>query len=756
MNKIKLDIQKFASVQTARYEGRYLKLTVTETETSIENNTSTITWLFESIGGSSPYYTIYNWSVKVAGQQIYEKTTTTWSSEKFPAKKGSKTGTLTIKHKADGTADPVSFTLTGKVYSNGTASFTGSLNLTTIPRASQPTIDDTTPELGQQITITTNRVSNTFTHTLRYQFGNATGTIATDVAETATWTPAITLAQQIPNAESGTGTIYCDTYSGTTLIGTKSVNFTASVPANITPSISLSNPTIGGSAPAGWGIFVKGKSTASYTITGTGNQGSTITEYYSTISGFTYTTAQVTTGLLLTPGTNTITASVKDSRNRLATTSRDITVIDYYNPSFATVEIHRYNANGNQDDNGEYLYYHFTGSVSSCSGNNKGTFKIGYRVKNTGNYTYITIASNQESIDISRYLTANGTASGQKIQFLNTQTYDIIFTITDAFTTTENLQELDTGFDLMNFNPSGQAMAIGKVSEAGANERKLEIAMDTQIEGQVKATGSLITTGNDTGVICDNQNAQTPRKTKYTVSNTGGAGIYDMTNSNWVVLSETNQNVSIPHQTSIGGALNMGGDINTQGHDLSLNTTGSSSNNSGDIIWKYGNGNEKARIWTDDTQTSSSKELNYRSNDSNGNNLVTTKLATLENLHEYNVLWGPGYYYMTAGHTINLSQKVSEQKSGIVLVWQAYSNGAVQTYDFNFTFIPKWQVSVNPSRGVSCFLTNGTGAKIGTKYVYVHDDKIEGNNANDDGATSRTSGITTTNNYWVLTHVIGV
>ena len=120
------------------------------------------------------------------------------------------------------------------------------------------------------------------------------------------------------------------------------------------------------------------------------------------------------------------------------------------------------------------------------------------------------------------------------------------------------------------------------------------------------------------------------------------------------------------------------------------------------------------------------------------------------------ILWGPGYYYMTAGHTINLSQKVSEQKNGIVLVWQAYVDGAVQTYDFNFTFIPKWQVSVNPSRGVSCFLTNSSCAKIGTKYVYVHDDKIVGNNVNDDGATKRATGITTTNNYWVLTHVLGV
>ena len=120
------------------------------------------------------------------------------------------------------------------------------------------------------------------------------------------------------------------------------------------------------------------------------------------------------------------------------------------------------------------------------------------------------------------------------------------------------------------------------------------------------------------------------------------------------------------------------------------------------------------------------------------------------------VLWGPDYYYMHAGQTATLSQKVSEQKSGIVLVWQAYSNGAAQTYYFNFTFIPKWQVSVNPSRGVSCFLTDSTAGVIGTKYVYVYDDKIVGNDANSNGATKRNSGITTTNNRWVLTHVLGV
>ena len=123
------------------------------------------------------------------------------------------------------------------------------------------------------------------------------------------------------------------------------------------------------------------------------------------------------------------------------------------------------------------------------------------------------------------------------------------------------------------------------------------------------------------------------------------------------------------------------------------------------------------------------------------------------------VLWDPGEgkgYYMVASHTVNLSQNVSEQKTGIVLVWQGYNNGAAQTYDFIFEFVPKWQVSVNAGKGVSCFLVNSTGTVLGTKYVYVHNDHITGNDANGNGATNRASGITTTNNKWVLTKVLGV
>ena len=210
--------------------------------------------------------------------------------------------------------------------------------------------------------------------------------------------------------------------------------------------------------------------------------------------------------------------------------------------------------------------------------------------------------------------------------------------------------------------------------------------------------------------------------------------------------SENDFNFNVPVTSTANiSAVNLSGSWEGYANDLS-NTM----SNPTEMLVLNGTNIQKATI-----------NYNNLSNKPNINGVVLEGNKTSEDLGiniltDNQVLWGPGYYYMTANHIINLSQKVSEQQHGIVLVWQAYVDGTVQTYDFNFTFIPKWQVSVNPGRGVGCFLTNSTAAKIGTKYVYVHDDRIEGNNVNDDGATKRGSGITTTNNYWVLTHVIGV
>ena len=83
--------------------------------------------------------------------------------------------------------------------------------------------------IGTNTTITITRDVKTYTHTITYKFGNATGTIATKTASTSVvWSPNVsTLYAQIPNSVNGYGTITCETFNGNTSLGTTSAGFYA-------------------------------------------------------------------------------------------------------------------------------------------------------------------------------------------------------------------------------------------------------------------------------------------------------------------------------------------------------------------------------------------------------------------------------------------------------------------------------------------------------------------------------------------------
>lgn len=83
--------------------------------------------------------------------------------------------------------------------------------------------------LGTNTTITITRDNKAYTHTLKYNFNGATGTIATKTTQTTyVWTPPVSaFYAKIPNVTSGYGTITCETYNGNTLIGTTTTGFYA-------------------------------------------------------------------------------------------------------------------------------------------------------------------------------------------------------------------------------------------------------------------------------------------------------------------------------------------------------------------------------------------------------------------------------------------------------------------------------------------------------------------------------------------------
>lgn len=144
-------------------------------------------------------------------------------------------------HNADGTGTAT----VGSYYSSGYGNmpygeFT--LTLTKIARASQPSINTypgNSPDItaGTACTIHMNKQS-TFTHTVKYSFGKKSGTIATGVVDNCSWTPPISLLDQITTATVGYGAISVDTYSGSTKIGdTKSCGFTLHLPSNPNPTV---------------------------------------------------------------------------------------------------------------------------------------------------------------------------------------------------------------------------------------------------------------------------------------------------------------------------------------------------------------------------------------------------------------------------------------------------------------------------------------------------------------------------------------
>ena len=196
---------------------------------SIANNTSVVGWHLQLVttGGSISSSTSKSWNVTVNGSN-YSGTCTLGIGTN--STKTLASGSTTIAHNADGTKSfsfsfsqqfDISYSGVGWI---GTKSGSGSGTLTTIPRTSS--VSSTNANIGENIKISINRASSSFTHTLSYSFCNLTGTIATKTSSTSvSWTLPTSFYAQIPNSKSSWGTITCDTYSGSTKIGSSTCRF---------------------------------------------------------------------------------------------------------------------------------------------------------------------------------------------------------------------------------------------------------------------------------------------------------------------------------------------------------------------------------------------------------------------------------------------------------------------------------------------------------------------------------------------------
>lgn len=485
----------------------HIDLILTETGTNVDKNTSTVSWKlvgYLGSGASSPHWysnSYHSINVSINGSTVYSLPNTrqkaisigTNTSASSPVTIAS--GTTTVPHNADGSKTcACSFSVVYRYNSAFTWKGSGNVGLTTIARASQPsciTYPNTTQNvgaLGSTITIHMNSNSSNFRHTVRYDWGNKSGTIATNVQYNCQWKIPLDFANNIPSATSGWGTIYVDTYNGSKLIGTKSVTFTATVPSSMVPSISSITCTDPKGYLSKYGGYVQNKSTLKVVVSASGSYSSTIKSYKIVANGVTYTANSPTTGVLITSGTNTITVTVTDSRGRTASKIATISVLAYTSPTISYLTAGRCNSEGTADADGAYISASFKTVVTALNNKNHATAKLEYKKNTETSWTTVGTYTAYSQTP-TKIFAANIDSS-----------YNIRVTVNDDFSSATYEKSVGTVFTLMDFRNTGKGIALGKVSE----EDLLDVNMDTRFRKTVRSEDDVIAglgTSNQTSLF---------------------------------------------------------------------------------------------------------------------------------------------------------------------------------------------------------------------------------------------------------------
>lgn len=433
-----------------------LKFSWTAGTQSITNNTTVVSWKLELISTSSGQINSSaskSWSVTVNGVN-YSGTNTVGISNN--STKVLASGTSTIAHNTDGTKSfsysfSQQFGITFSGTEIGTVSGSGTGTLDQIARKSTLTASNGT--LGKAQTLTINRASSSFTHTLTYVCGTASGTIATKTTATSvSFTPALTLASQNTASVNVSLSITLTTYNGNNAIGTDTKHITCAIPASVVPTITGVTITEAATeVPSGF-PFIQSKSKLKVVVTASGVYGSTITAK-TVINGITYSGTTITSNVLTAVGDISVTTTVTDSRGRAATLTKTVTVYAY-SPPTVTASLLRCDSAGNEDEQGEYMKITYNVSILPLNTVNAKTFKIQY--KKTSATTYTT-----ETINAASY-----TTSGNRIIAADSgSTYDVIVSAADSFAETKKSLVLSTAYTIFNVKADGTGFSFGKVSE---------------------------------------------------------------------------------------------------------------------------------------------------------------------------------------------------------------------------------------------------------------------------------------------------
>jgi hypothetical protein len=390
--------------------------------------------------------------------------------------------TWTVSHDSSGKCSvPISFSYSNGLSSAGTyttksGSGSSTVSLPTIPRVSSFTLNKTSCEFGQEVTVTISKASSSFTHDIHYKLGSINVPLVGSITGTSyKFTPALTDMSELPNATSGTVTITVYTKNGNTIIGSASKTLTVTVPSSVVPTVGISiaaNNTLNGTN-------ISNKTTFTVKpINAKGVYGSTIKSYTISGEGLSTTSSSGGTSKTMNSGKYTYTVKVTDSRGRTGSASQTVTVHSYDKPTLSFTP-YRADVGGTPQDNGEYIYSNLNYTISNPNNGNANTKKYRLLKKTANSSTWSTV---QDWVDLPNYQGTTSISFGGGFSILSS--YDVQVEIKDTYNTTSLKYRMGTANAVFNIEEDG--VGIGKIWEQGALD----------VGGDIYGSGGLVIQGS--------------------------------------------------------------------------------------------------------------------------------------------------------------------------------------------------------------------------------------------------------------------
>ena len=318
------------------------------------------------------------------------------------------------------------------------------------------------------MTLDISRKDSSYTHNLKYEFGELSGTIATGVGTSCSWTPPLSLATAMPNRTSDWGQIVLETYSGSTKIGQTNCILTLNVPTSMTPSLGSITLTDSNTAVKNLlntaNTFAEIVSDIKVAFNdATGVQGSTITGYHAEIVNKNQSTNanNGNLGLMKWNGSAQVKAWVTDSRGRSSNAvTTDITVLEYFLPTLTFTAIR-----GDTNQSSDKIVVSRTAKIAPLRIGNtqKNSFKLSFKTAPFGTTTYTSDTGAGVNDKVTNTLTnSKATLSGT---FDIGKSYEVYGVLEDALTSSGTVKAPPVSPEKMVMGMAETAVSFGKYPE---------------------------------------------------------------------------------------------------------------------------------------------------------------------------------------------------------------------------------------------------------------------------------------------------